>query len=149
MTPTQQDLYRADFYVWTQAQAELLRDRRLGELDLTDLIEEVEDFGGALRRSMRLRAMTIMQHLLELQHWPRTERRLPWRETVRRQCRELEIDLTPALRRDLADVLPELCVRTHHDAEASSRDHGEQEAADALPTDFPYMADQIIEDRVS
>ena len=40
-----QDLYEEDFYVWTEAQAALLRERRFEALDLANLIEEVEGLG--------------------------------------------------------------------------------------------------------
>ena len=42
------DLYKEDLYLWSQAQAALLRAGRFDELDLENLIEEVEDVGGAL-----------------------------------------------------------------------------------------------------
>jgi Domain of unknown function DUF29 len=45
--PKAQDLYEEDFYVWTEAQAELLRQRQLEALDLDNLIEEVEGLGDA------------------------------------------------------------------------------------------------------
>ena len=48
-TPTAKNLYDEDFYVWAMKQAELLRDKRFDELDLENLIEEVEDLGGALK----------------------------------------------------------------------------------------------------
>jgi hypothetical protein len=57
--PTAKDLYDEDFFVWSQEQAALLRERRFDELDLPNLIEEVEDLGGALQRSVRSRARTI------------------------------------------------------------------------------------------
>jgi hypothetical protein len=142
--PTAKDLYEADFYVWARNQAELLRDNRFDELDLANLIEEVEDLGGALRRSARLHVMTISEHLLKLQHWPRSERRLAWREAVRSERSELE--LIPSLRRELGDELSELYGRARHDAEGSRRDHGEKKAADALPATCPYSFDQIIGD---
>ena len=144
--PTAKDLYEADFYVWAQNQAELLRDKRFNELDLTNLIEEVEDLGGALRRSTRLRVMMVVEHLLKLQCWPTSERRLAWREAVRRERTELLNELTPSLRRHLADNLPELYARARHDAAGSLRDHGEQDAADALPATCPYTLDQITGD---
>ena len=43
------DLYEEDLYLWSQAQAALLRAGRFDELDLENLIEEVEDVGGALK----------------------------------------------------------------------------------------------------
>ena len=141
--PSAKNLYDEDFYVWAQNQAALLHDERFNELDLQNLIEEVEDLGGALRRSTRLRVMMIIEHLLKLQHWPKSERRLAWREAVRRERSELANDLTPSLRRHLAHSLPDLYGRARHDAEGSLRDHGEHDAADALPTACPYTLDQI------
>jgi hypothetical protein len=140
------DLYETDLYVWAQNQAELLRDRCFDELDLPNLIEEVEHLGGALRRSVRLHAMTIVEHLLKLQHWPRSDRRLAWREAVRRQRSELLNDLTPSLRHHLAEDLSELYARARHDADGSLRDYGEHDAADALPNASPYTLDQITGD---
>ena len=50
--PAPKTLYDEDFYVWARRQAELLRARRYGELDLEHLIEEVEDLGGAVKKSV-------------------------------------------------------------------------------------------------
>ena len=144
--PTANNLYDEDFYVWAQNQAELLRDKRFDELDLANLIEEVQDLGGALERSVRSRARIIMEHLLKLQHSPAQDPRLGWRATVRTQRSELLNDLTPSLRRHLADNLPDLYERARHDAEGPLRDHGEQDAADALPATCPYTFDQITGD---
>ena len=139
------DLYDEDFYVWAGSQAQLLREGRYDELDMEHLIEEVEDLGGALKRSVRSRARTIMEHLLKLEHSPARDPRLSWRETIRTQRSELLGDLTPSLQRTLADELSDLYDRARHDAEASLRDHGEH-AADALPNTCPYTPDQITGD---
>jgi hypothetical protein len=144
--PTAKDLYETDFYVWAQNQAELLRDKRFDELDLANLIEEVEDLAGAMRRSVRNRTITIMVHLLKLQYSPVAEPRLGWRETVRTQRTRLLTDLTPTLRRELAEELSEIYVRARHDAEGSLRDYGERDAAGALPPTCPYTLDQITGD---
>ena len=144
--PTAKNLYDDDFYVWAQNQAELLRDRRFDELDLANLIEEVEDLAGAMRRSVRNRTITIMVHLLKLQYSPATDPRLGWREIIRTQRTRLLTDLTPTLRGELADQLSEAYIRARHDAEGSLRDHGEQAAADSLPTTCPYALDQITGD---
>jgi hypothetical protein len=146
--PTAMGLYEEDFFVWSQKQAVLLPERHFEQLDLANLIEEVEDLGGGLRRSVRFHAMSILEHLLKLQHWPQSEHRLAWRETVRRERSELLNELTPALRRHLADNLSDLYARARHDAEGSLRDHGEHHAADALPATCPYTLDQITGDRL-
>jgi hypothetical protein len=144
--PAAKHLYEEDFFVWSQKQASLLRARRFDELDLENLIEEVEDLGGALERSVRSRARAVMEHLLKLQHSPAKDPRLGWRETIRTQRSELLNDLTPSLRRHLADSLSDVYERARHDAEGSLRDHGEHAAADALPATCPYTLDQITGD---
>lgn len=144
--PAPRELYQEDFYVWTQRQAELLRAHRYDELDLEHLIDEVEDLGGAVKRSVRSRARTIIEHLLKLQHSPAVDPRPGWRDTVRTQRNDLLDDLTPTLRRELDAELEELYVRARQQAEGSLRDHGENAAADALPETCPYTADQITGD---
>jgi hypothetical protein len=144
--PAPKALYEEDYYVWTQRQAELLRAHRYHELDLEHLIEEVEDLGGALKRSVRSRVRTIIQHLLKLQHSPAVDPRAAWRDTVRRERTDLLDDLTPTLRRELGAELDELYARARQHAEGSLRDHGEHAAADALPQSCPYTADQITGD---
>jgi Domain of unknown function DUF29 len=88
----------------------------------------------------------IMVHLLKLQHSSSCEPRVGWRSTIRTQRSGLVDDLTPSLRRDLPDELPELYLRARHDADGSLRDHGESTAADALPPACPYTLDQITGD---
>jgi hypothetical protein len=144
--PTAKDLYDADPYAWAHDQAALLRAGRFDALDLEHLIEEVEDLAGSLKSAARSRATTVMAHLLKLQHSPAQNPRLAWRETIRTQRTRLLNDLTPSLRRHLAGRLSELYARARHDAEGSLHDHGEDDAADALPATCPYTLDQITGD---
>jgi hypothetical protein len=144
--PTPKDLYDQDLYAWAHDQAALLRAGRFDALDLEHLIEEVEDLAGSLKSAVRSRATTIMAHLLKLQHSPAKSPRLAGRETIRPQRTRLLNDLTPTLQRHLAEQLPDLYARARHDAEGSLRDHGEQDAADALPKACPYTLDQITGD---
>ncbi len=39
------DLYDTDFYSWTERQAQLIREGRLSELDLENILEEIESMG--------------------------------------------------------------------------------------------------------
>jgi hypothetical protein len=140
---TARTLYEEDPYLWGQAQAALLRNQRFAELDLANLIEEVEDLGGSLKRAVRSHARRIIEHLLKLQHSSATESRVGWRATIRAQRSELLDHLTPSLRRELESELAELYARARHDAKASLRDHGEPAAGDALPEACPYGMEQI------
>jgi len=144
--PATERLYEEDFYVWSQRQAELLRARRFDALDLEHLIEEVEDLGESVYRSVRSRVRTIMEHLLKLEHSPAPEPRRGWRETIRTQRADLDEDLTPALRPRIEAGLPRFYAKARRDAAAALRDYGEQAAADALPETCPYSLDQITGD---
>ena len=101
-----QDLYEEDFYVWTEAQAALLRERRFEALDLANLIEEVEALGRTERSKTLNIASVIIEHLLKLQHSPAQEPRNAWRASVREHRRRLRRDLTPRLRQILGAELP-------------------------------------------
>jgi len=48
-------LYEQDYYLWLQKTSNLLRDGRLSELDIPNLIEEIEDMAGA--KESRLEAI--------------------------------------------------------------------------------------------
>ena len=138
--------YETDFYAWSKAQAELLRAGRYNELDLEHLIEEIDDLGGAAKKSVRSRARTIIEHLLKLQHSPAIDPRPGWRDTIRTQRDDLLDDLTPTLRRELEQELAGLYAQARKRAEGSLRDRGETVAADALPATCPYVLDQITGD---
>jgi Domain of unknown function DUF29 len=152
------DLYQQDLYAWSKAQADLLRAGRFAELDLQHVVEEIEDVGGALRRSVRNRIRNILEHLLKLEHSPATEHllklehspatepRAGWCATARTQRVRLRDALTPLLYREVANDLGELYRDARALAEGALRDHGEHAAADALPESCPYPLDQITSD---
>ena len=142
----EKDLYEEDFYVWAERQAALLRAGRLDELDLENLIEEVDDLGGARRSAVLNNARVVMEHLLKLQHSRAADPRKGWRPSVVEHRARLEIDLTPRLRQILDEERPHLFRLAHRVVELSLRDHGEHAAADALPETCPYSLDQITGD---
>lgn len=138
------DLYERDIYAWSRMQAELLRAGRFAELDLD--FDEIEDLGGALKRSARSRVRTVVEHLLKLEHSPAAAPRAGWRATVRTQRVKLRGALTPALRQEIESELAELYDDARGLAEGLLRDHGEHAAADALPRACPYNLDRITAD---
>jgi hypothetical protein len=139
-------LYEDDLYAWSRRQAELLRQRRFDDLDLDHLIEEVEDVGASLYRSVRSRIRTIIEHLLKLEHSPTREPRAGWRDTLITQRSDPREDITPTLRARVMAELPVIFERARNDAGLRLREHGEDAAADALPLTCPYTLDQIMGD---
>ena len=61
--PKAKNLYDADFHLWTEFQAELLRKRQFDALDLDNLIEEVQALGRAEKSAVLNDASVIIEHL--------------------------------------------------------------------------------------
>ena len=93
------ELYEADFYVWAEEQAALLRARRFDALDLDNLIEEVEGLADTKLSAVLNGARVVMEHLLKLQFSPATDPRNTWRASVREHRRRVQTDLTPRIER--------------------------------------------------
>ena len=144
--PEQKSLYDQDFYVWTEAQAELLRQRRFEELDLDNLIEEVAGLGDTKKSAVLSNATEVIEHLLKLQHSPATDPRPGWIDSILEHRNRLEYDLTPRLRQILEDELPRVYALARRTADRRLRVHGENAAADDLPAACPYSVDQILGD---
>jgi Domain of unknown function DUF29 len=144
--PKAKDLYEEDFYVWTEAQADLLRKRQFEALDLDHLIEEVEGLGDAKKSAVLNNASNVIEHLLKLQFSPAQDPRRGWAESIIEHRTRLELDLTPRLRQILDEELPRVYALTRRSTERKLRLYGEDAAADALPTTCPYTLDQITGD---
>ncbi len=144
--PETKSVYDQDFYVWTEVQAELLRQRRFDELDLDHLIEEVEGLGDAKKSAVLSNATVVIEHLLKLQHSPAADPRAGWIDSILEHRNRLEYELTPRLRQILQDELPRVYAVARRTADRRLRVHGENFAADGLPNICPYGVDQIIGD---
>ena len=85
MPPT--TTYDTDFYAWTQEQVRLLRTRRFEALDLTHLIEEIEDLGKREMRSLISHLAVLLGHLPKWMYEPAYPHRKSWRATINTQRR--------------------------------------------------------------
>jgi len=144
--PRAKSIYEQDFYVWTEQQTELLRQRRFEELDLANLIEEVEGLGDTKKSAVLSNASVIIEHLLKLQHSPAQDPRRSWAESVVEHRTRLDLELTPRLHQILAAELPRLYALTRSATARKLRLYGEDAAADGLPAACPYTMDQITGD---
>jgi hypothetical protein len=94
--------YDTDFYAWAQRQAQALRAKDWGSLDLKHLAEEVEDLRKTERRGVRSQLRLILSHLLKWVYQPekRTE---SWRSIIANGRVLVQEDLE-----DLPSLAPEL-----------------------------------------
>ena len=143
-------LYKDDFYAWTRDQAAALRrlaeQRWNGPLDLEHLAEEVEDLGSAQQWAVESQLERVIEHLLKLEHSPSPGPRRQWMISVNGARREIRRRLTPTIRREVEPQLAVLYNGGRRDAELALLDHGEKEAARALPADCPYEFDDLVAD---
>ena len=63
-------LYDKDFYSWTQQQAALIRQGRLEELDLDNILQEIECMGRSEQRLLSHHLDILLLYLLKWQHQP-------------------------------------------------------------------------------
>jgi hypothetical protein len=141
--PADAALYEDDFYLWLQREAELLRHGRFRDLDLPHLIEEVEDLGSNLRNAVISRTREIILHLLKLQYLPTIEPRRGWLDSIGKQRDDLELEITPSLRRHLTTELESIYQKARRRAvDDLARDRVKLEQ---LPTTCPYTLEQIID----
>ncbi len=82
-------LYEEDETAWLEQMGQLIAERRLGELDYTNLGEFLFDMARRDRREVLSRLTTLIVHRLKWEHQP-DQRAKSWQATMAEQRRELE-----------------------------------------------------------
>ncbi|MBW4623755.1 MAG: DUF29 domain-containing protein [Cyanosarcina radialis HA8281-LM2] len=86
-------LYDRDYYLWLVKTAQLLRDSRLSELDIPNLVEEIEDMGKSEKRAVESNLEVVLMHLLKYKYQP-AKRTNSWLLTLFEHRRRLDKYLT-------------------------------------------------------
>jgi hypothetical protein len=82
-TQSLKELYEKDFYLWVQENLRLLKNRELDLVDWENLVEEIEDMGKSLFKSVRSHMSTIMEHLYKWENFRYVpEMGYDWIETI-------------------------------------------------------------------
>lgn len=89
LADTASQLYDTDFHEWCIKMAALLRARRIDEVDIEHVAEEIEDLGKSQQNELESRAAVIIQHLLKIRFQPERRTR-SWDRTVATQRVEIE-----------------------------------------------------------
>ena len=133
------DLYTEDETAWLDEMSELVRKRRLAELDLDNLSEYLSDMARRDRREVRSRLMVLMAHLLKWEFQP-DRRSGSWRATIITQRLELaELAGSGVLRTHAEAVLAE----AYADAvEVAAAETGL--AGGTFPEECPYRFEQLL-----
>lgn len=135
-------LYDTNFYGWALRQADLLRAEDYAELDVTNLIEEIEDMGERDRRELERRLARILEHLLKLLYEPQSRAQRKWRQSLLNQRQELVrfFRSNYGLRAQVADFIAD----AYQDARELAAT-GLACSVDDLPPHCPWSVDQILD----
>ncbi len=134
--------YHNDFYGWTQEQAAFLREGKLAELDIENLLEEVETMGRSEKRELDSRLTVLLIHLLKWQYQP-IRRGRSWQLTIKGQRinfsetlednPSLKPQLDAILKRAYAKSIIKACQETALDEQT-------------FPSDCPWTLSQVLDD---
>jgi len=134
-------LYEKDFYEWTQKNAQLLREGRLAEIDIDNLVEELEAMGRGEKRAFVNHLAVLIAHLLKWERQP-VLRSKSWRFTIREQ------------RAQVADILQDDPSFKDSFTDALARAYGKAVVRvvketgldeETFPESCPYMLAEIMD----
>jgi hypothetical protein len=132
-------LYEADETAWLETTAELIRQGRLGDIDLGSLAEYLTDIARRDRREVFSRLVVLLSQLLKWEYQPDRRSGL-WRGTIREQRRELRQLLeSGTLRNHATAVLPE----AYAEARAQAADEAELDPQ-VFPAECPWGLDDAV-----
>jgi hypothetical protein len=94
---TMRDLYEADILLWSEAQAERLRQHAL-KLDWDNLAEEIEDVGRSQLRAVESHIVQALLHDLKAEAWPLSRDVPHWRAEARGQRADARRHFSPSMR---------------------------------------------------
>jgi hypothetical protein len=104
-------LYEKDYYLWLEETVQLLREGKLRELDVSNLIEEIEDMGKSEKKAIKSNSRILLMHLLKWKYQP-NKRSKSWKSSIiehRKRIRDSFED-SPSLKVYFADNF-DLCYQ--------------------------------------
>ena len=135
-------LYETDFSKWAVAQADILRDGDLADLDLDNLIEEIEDMAGRHRDELHSRFRQIMEHLLKMQCEPESLAVNGWRREIQAYRLDLRhmLKRNASLRATAGDYVAEA-----YEAARILASTGSKCSVEDFPEICPWTSDQLLD----
>lgn len=132
--------YTADFSLWIQQTAQLLRERCWHEIDLEHLIEEIEDLGKSERRGIASQLTRLLLYLLKWQYQPQ-HRSDSWLDSITdaRTQIELAIEDSPSLKSYPVEQLEQSYQRARRQAAKQTK-----MPLAVFPEECPYPFELVV-----
>jgi Domain of unknown function DUF29 len=139
---TNSHLYHQDFYLWIETTTKQLKEGRLSEVDLENLIEEIESMGRSEKHALQSNLVVLLMHLLKYKY--QSEKRSnSWKVTIRehrRRLREAFLD-SPSLKPYFQEVI----AKCYQDARKQASDETGL-SLDVFPADSPFTSDEYLDE---
>ncbi|MEH1913736.1 DUF29 domain-containing protein [Nostoc sp.] len=134
--------YKADFNLWIEQTAQLLRSHRWHEVDVEHLIEEVEGLGKSERRAIASQLTRLLLHLLKWQYQPQ-RRSDSWLDSITdsRTQIELAIEDSPSLKSYPTEQLQESYQRARRQAAKQTGIF-----VSVFPEECPYSLELVLDE---
>lgn len=130
-----------DVYGWAVHTAQLLKDKKMNEVDFDGIIEELEEMGGSNENQLINRLAQLIFHLLKWQFQPDFRGR-SWLGTIEEQRKRTKILIkkNPSLKSKLDESLIDA-----YDIALSLVRKETPLDLNLLPAECPYTFEQIID----
>ncbi len=134
-------LYEIDDHLWLLETIDLLKQKKLDELDLENLIEELEALGRSDKTTVASFLEQIIRHLLLLQYWQEEYDRNSshWEAEIFSFRKQLNRKLTTNLRNYLLEKLDFIYQDAFEYVKKKTKDKVD------FPEKCPYTLDQLLD----
>lgn len=141
MVKSKQANYEEDFYAWALHNAQLLREKKLTEVDIKNIAEEIESMGKSEKRELMNRLAILLAHLLKWKFQP-VRRSSSWKYTIKEQRIRLHdlLEESPSLKNALEDKIAHVY---EHAVVLVVGETGLSETA--LPDACPFLLAQLLD----
>jgi len=140
--------YERDYQGWLAAQVRAIRDGRLGDIDSSNLAEELEDMGRSAKKALKSQLVRLMAHLLKWSVQKDIRQRNPsaanrWLASIRNARMEIKDDLAESP--SLKTYLPTIFAKANSAAiNGAVEDTGLADTA--FPPQCPWSLDDVLRD---
>ena len=131
-----------DVYGWAVHTAQLLKDKKMNEVDFDGIIEEIEALGRSEKHELMSRLSLVIAHLLKWQFQPNM-RGHSWTYTIREQKKQAKIHYkdNPGLKSKLEEII----IDAYDIAISKAAKETSMNEKD-FPVQCPYTFEQIMND---
>ena len=133
-------LYEQDYLLWLEATAQLLREGHLSAIDITNLLEEIEDMGRSEKRAVYGNLKILLMHLLKHQYQPE-QRSNSWVATIveHRQRLKKAFGDSPSLQPYFVEIVNE-CYQDARELAAAETGI----AVEVFPVSTPFTSEEVL-----